>query len=71
TTNYDPLIPDKKKSTTQYDPNNRHTTTTSYGPTTGEPDVTINYNADGTVKEIFLYKDGKMVKSPRSPDLKK
>ena len=61
----------KKKALPCTDPKNRHTTTTTFDPTSHKPDVTINYNADGTEKEIFLYKDGKMVKSPRSPDLKK
>ena len=44
---------------------------TEYDPKTNKPTTTINFNPDGTEKEIFLYKDGKMVKSPRSPDLKK
>ena len=56
----------REKSTTQYDPKKDHSRVpTTFDPTTRLPDVTINYNPDGTEKEIFLWKDNKMVKSPR------
>ena len=72
-TDFDPST-DKPKSTTEYDPKkDQYTRTTTFHPGTDKPDIVIDYNPDGTVKEIVHYnKEGNIVKrsTPSSPNTK-